>query len=263
MFSELKFAIYAFKKNLRNAQELRTSFLLSIAGMMLNNSAFIFVWVYFTRTVGEIGGWTVADVIGLQGMTALTFGLIFGLGSGLQRLPFMVMNGQLDQYLLSPKNLLWRISFSRLSVPALGDIVFGVMCLVVYLLMINASLWQFLLLVALSFFASTAFMALVIIINSLSFYFANPQTLTHALLDMFFTPAIFHGGAFQGGLRFVFTFIVPSLVVGALPIEAVTNFSVSKSFLVIGLAIVWFIVAIKFFYYSLRRYTSANFFTFG
>ena len=64
MMKELKFALYAIKKNIQSSAELRTSFLMNIVGMSINNTAFIILWGFFVKSVGVIGGWTVADIIG-------------------------------------------------------------------------------------------------------------------------------------------------------------------------------------------------------
>ena len=73
---ELKFALYAIKKNIQSSAELRTSFLMNIVGMAINNTAFIFLWIFFVKSVGIIGGWTIYDIIALQGFTAVCFGII-------------------------------------------------------------------------------------------------------------------------------------------------------------------------------------------
>ncbi len=69
--NEIKFALYSIKKNIQSSAELRTSFLMNVFGMAINNTAFIILWGFFVNTVGKIGGWTVADIIGLQGFVAL------------------------------------------------------------------------------------------------------------------------------------------------------------------------------------------------
>jgi len=47
MNKEIKFALYAIKKNIQNSVELRGSFFMNVFGMAVNNLAFIFLWVYF------------------------------------------------------------------------------------------------------------------------------------------------------------------------------------------------------------------------
>ena len=50
----IKLAIFNIKKNFKNAKELKSTFIISIIGMCLNNVAFIILWYYFGKTVGNI-----------------------------------------------------------------------------------------------------------------------------------------------------------------------------------------------------------------
>ena len=81
MLKELKFALYAIKKNLENSAELRSSFLMNVFGMALNNIAFIFLWVFFVKSVGVVGGWTAYDIVGLQGFITFSGGFILSAGA--------------------------------------------------------------------------------------------------------------------------------------------------------------------------------------
>jgi ABC-type uncharacterized transport system permease subunit len=64
-------------------------------------------------------------------------------------------------------------------------------------------------------------------------------------------------------MRFIFTFIIPSLLIGALPVEIVRDISLEKLLLVSILAILWFLFSIKLFNRAVRKYESTNFMTFG
>ena len=77
MMKEIYFAFYAIKKNIQSSAELRTSFVTNIVGMAINNTAFIIIWIFFVKSVGIINGWTAADIIGLMGFTALSYGVVF------------------------------------------------------------------------------------------------------------------------------------------------------------------------------------------
>ncbi len=263
MKNEIKFALYAIKKNIQSSAELRTSFLLNIFGMMINNISFVVIWVFLIQTAGDIGGWTTADVFGLQGFVALVFGLIFSIGAGLREMPRLVASGIFDQYLLSPKNLLGRIATSSFSASAVGDMFFGIICICIYLVMIHAGITQILMCLALVVFAIIAFVGVTITIQSISFYFTDPDSVTKSVFELFFTPSLFHGGAFQGTMRFVFTFLIPSLIIGTLPVEAVSHFSYIKLALVGVLSILWLILSLQLFKKAVKRYESANFMTFG
>jgi ABC-type uncharacterized transport system permease subunit len=91
----------------------------------------------------------------------------------------------------------------------------------------------------------------------------DAYSVTSGFFDMFMTPALFDGGAFQGIMRFIFTFLIPSLLIGALPVEITKDISVSKLVLIGVLAILWFLLSIKIFNKAIRKYESSNFMTFG
>lgn len=260
---ELYFALYAIKKNIQNSAELRTSFLMNIVGMAANNIAFIILWVFFVKSVGVIGGWHAADIIGLQGFVALCFGIVFSLGAGIRKLADYTASGAFDRFMLSPKNLLIRIATSSFGVSALGDMVFGIVCLGIYVILIHATIYQILLIILLVAISIIVFLAAVIAIFSTSFFFTDANSVTSSLFELFMTPSLFHGGAFQGLMRFIFTFAIPSLLIGALPVEIVRDISLGKLLLVGVLGLLWFIVSIKIFNRAVKRYESSNFMTFG
>jgi ABC-2 type transport system permease protein len=260
---ELKFALYAIKKNIQSSAELRTSFLMNVFGMAINNTAFIFLWVFFVKSVGVIGGWTAADIVGLQGFAALCYGIVLSVGAGIRRLPDYTASGAFDRFMLSPKNLLVRITTSFFFASSIGDIIFGIVCLVIYAFLIHAGIFQILLILILIITSTLTFLAGVIVIYSMSFYFTDPYSVTYGFFQLFLTPSLFHGGAFQGVMRFIFTFIIPSLLLGALPVEIVRDISMGKLLLVSVLAILWFLFSIKIFNRAVRKYESTNFMTFG
>jgi len=263
MLKEIKFALYSIRKNIQSSAELRTSFLMNVIGMAINNTAFIFLWVFFIKSVGIIGGWTAADIIGLQGFLAVSYGLILSGANGLRRLPEYVSSGAFDRFMLSPKNLILRIATSSFGASAIGDIVFGMICLVVYCFLIQASIFQIFLAIILLILATIIFLSLIIIIGSISFLFTDAGAVYDGMFELFFTPALFHGGAFQGVMRFVFTFIIPSLLIGTIPLEALKDISIEKIILLVIMAIILFTFSIFTFNRSVRKYESSSFMTFG
>lgn len=263
MIKEINFAFYAIKKNIQSSAELRTSFLMNIVGMAVNNTAFIIIWVFFVKSVGIINGWTAADIIGLMGFNALSYGIVFSGAAGIKKLADFVASGSFDRFMLSPKNLLVRVATSSFGVSALGDIVFGIACLIIYGLLIQISVAQVFLISLLVFISVLVFLAAAIAIYSASFLFTDANSVTSGLFELFLTPSLFHGGAFQGATRIIFTFFIPSLVVGALPVEITKNLSLGSLFVVGCIAVIWFLLSLKLFSMGVKKYESSNFMTFG
>ncbi len=263
MKKELEFAYYAIKKNIKGSTELRTSFIINIFGMAFNNIAFIILWFYFAKSVGDIGGWAAYDVIGLQGLVTLSFGVIFSFAGGFQNISEYISSGAFDRFMISPKNLILRMTTSSFDTSALGDILFGAISLGIYLFLISASFSQIVLTILFILISCLVFFSVMLFITATGFYFSDPMPVITGLRDLFFSPALFHGGAFQGATRFIFTFIIPSLVIGTLPIETIKSQSLETFILITIISIVWFLGSLVFFSKALRKYESSNFATFG
>lgn len=263
MKKEINFALYAIKKNIQSSAELRTSFLMNMFGMIINNSAFIILWVFFAKIAGNIGGWTPYDVIGMLGFSALVYGVVFSFGNGLRNLPEYIASGVFDRFMLSPKNLIVRTATSSFDASAVGDIIFGVICIAVYLFLISATLPQILLSLLFVLFTSLIFLAVTISIVSVGFFFSDASPVTQSLFELFITPSLFHGGAFQGFMRFFFTFLIPALAVGALPVEAIRDLSAHTTIIVGLIGVVWFVLSLWLFGKAVKKYESSNFMTFG
>lgn len=263
MIKELYFAFYSIKKNIQNSAELRTSFLISVIGMIINNMSFIVLWIFFVKSVGIINGWTEADIIGLLGFSSLCYGMVYSVAAGIGELPDYVNSGAFDRFMISPKNLLMRIATSSFGVSALGDIIFGLACIIIYGLLIHVGATQIIIGGALIIISTALFLSLLIAICSVSFFFVDAFSIVGGLFELFFTPSLFHGGAFQGVTRFIFTFFIPSLAIGALPVEILRDVSFEKLLLITIIAIAWLILSLAIFNAGVKKYESSNFMTFG
>ena len=98
---------------------------------------------------------------------------------------------------------------------------------------------------------------------SVSFYLMDGENISQGLYGMFLSASLYHGGAFTGILKGIFIFVIPSLLLGAIPVEIVKKISLIKILLIILLTAIWFIISVLFFNKSLKKYESNNFFGFG
>lgn len=89
------------------------------------------------------------------------------------------------------------------------------------------------------------------------------ENVSNGIYGMFVSASLYHGGAFTGILRVIFVFLVPSLLLGAVPVEIIKSFSIVKCLILLLFSILWLILSIWFFYRSIRRYESNSFFGFG
>ena len=129
----IKLALLNIKKNIKNEKELKTSFIITVIGMAINNTSFLLLWYYFGKTVGEINGWSPMDIFGLYGFGTTAYGLVISLLAGITDLPIYIATGNLDKYLLTPKNILMKVSTSKIHTSAFGDLIFGLSCFIIFL----------------------------------------------------------------------------------------------------------------------------------
>ena len=259
----LKLAILNIKKNIKNEKELRSAFIMSVVGMAINNIAFLFLWYYFGKTVGELNGWKPMDIFGLYAYSGISYGLVTAFFAGIFVLPKYICTGSLDKYLLTPKNILVKISTSKITTSAFGDLIFGIICFVIFAISRHLTLIQLLISLMLVITTSIIFYSFSLICGCISFYLLDGDNVSQGLYGLFISNSLYHGGAFTGILRAVFTFIIPSLLIGTIPVELITDFNIPKLLIIIISTIVWFIISILFFNKSLKKYESNSLFGFG
>ena len=259
----IKLALLNIKKNIKNEKELKSSFIISVVGMMLNNISFLVLWYYFGKTVGELNGWKPMDIFGLYGFSCTSFGIVASLFYGLFEIPNYISTGNFDKYLLTPKNILLKVSTSKISTSAFGDLLFGITCFIIFSVYSKISLIQLMLAIFLIIISSIVFYAFSLVCMSISFYLMDGYNVSQGLYGMFVSNSIYHGGAYTGVLRIIFTIVMPSLLLGAIPVEITKNISLKSIIMIVLLAFCWFAISIMFFYRSLKKYESNSLYGFG
>lgn len=259
----IKLAILNIKKNFQNAKELKSAFITSIIGMCLNNTAFIVLWYHFGTMIGNINGWGPFDIFGLYGFSTTAYGIVCSFFYGIWSIPTYISSGNFDKYLLTPKNILMKVSTSAVSTSAIGDLLFGLICFVIFAVVSQLSFLQIMLSLLLMLIAAIIFFSFSLICMSVSFYLMDGENISTGMYSTFVSASLYHGGAFSGVLRIIFVFIIPSLLLGAIPVELIKSMSLINFAMIICLTIFWLVLSILFFYKSLKKYESNNFFGFS
>ena len=261
--NNIKLALLNIKQNIKNEKELKSSFITSIIGMAINNIAFLFLWYNFGTAIGEVNGWTAMDIFGLYGFGTTSFGIVTAFFYGIFNLPNYISSGTFDKYLLTPKNILLKLSTSALLTSAFGDLLFGIICFIIFAINYKFTLFQLFISFILVIVSSIIYYAFSLICMTISFYLMDGHNVSNGLYGMFLSNSLYHGGAFTGVLRMIFIYIIPSLLLGAVPVEIIKNFSIINLILIITFSILWLVIAVTFFNKSLKKYESNNLFGFG
>lgn len=244
--------------NLKSVLEYKASFVIQAAGMVINNFGIMAVWYLFFQIFDNVNGWNFKEMIGLHGVISLLYGMMFSFTNGIRKISKNITYGQLDKFLLIPKSPLLSVIFSDAQVSAVGDILFGTVALTVYVVMSSLHITQILILPLLIFFALMVFAGFLICVQSLAFWIPNSEDLSDALFEFLLGPSLYPSSSFEGGIRIFFTFVVPALVIGGVPIGILLNFDIYQCLLLIFLGPFWVALAVVVFNCGLKRYESGN-----
>ena len=254
--AELTFLKSLISINLSSAMEYRAGFLSQIVGMFINNGIYTIFWVIFFRQFGSIRGYNVEEIFLLYAVVAVGHGLAFMFaGNTRQNMAYLVAQGRLDYYLVFPRNLLMHIMFSKMSVPGVGDVLFG---LVVFALAGRFLPVEIGLFLVVSVITAVIFVGYGVITGSLAFYMGNAQYVSMQASNSLVTFSMYPNSLFSGGSRLILYTILPAAFVGAVPVAVIQGHNGRLLFLLIGVTVVIWLVALAMFYYGLRRYESGS-----
>lgn len=244
--------------NLRSIYEYRTAFYMQVFGMMINNVGFLLVWSVFFQMFNNLNGWQYADMLALNGIVAICYGICFGFANGIRRISRNVYNGQIDRFLVLPKDTLLSVAFSESHTSALGDLLFGLLLLIIYIFTAQLQFAQMIILFCLTGLSSLIFSGFIIAVQSICFWIPNSQDLSDTLTEFMIGPSLYPNSAFTGHVRLFFIFIIPAVVISGLPIDFIKNSRWEVLLIIIGIALFWQIFGRFVFYRGLKRYESGN-----
>lgn len=259
MLTEVKKSIkligYYIKFNISSVMEYRASFLIQCFGMMLNNSAFIFFWWVLFNNVKRIGSFGFKEEMLLWAIMSASFGLCYIVFGNVNQLTKMILNGELDSYMLQPRDPLTNILCSKTVLSAWGDLLYGV---ILYIMMTGFHPEKLFLFLLLTTTGGLIFAALVVTFHALSFYSGNTEGLAQLATEFLISFSIYPEGIFSPTFRTVFYTIIPVAYTVYLPASILTHFSLQKLLIVLVLALFWIVLAYTMFYKGLKRYESGN-----
>ena len=241
-----------------NAASMRASFLVQIFGMMLNNAGVAIIWVLFISVFGNVNGWGVADVLMVQGIGSITFGLAYSVCHGAVTFPNDIRNGTFDAYLLRPLRVLplvWRSYFSEST---FGDLLYGVLLVGIACIVSDASWLMFIVVLLVSVPGAILSLAMSTLTSSYAFWRPDDRLISDMIMRVFMVPTMYPAGAFPSAMRLVYTFVIPSLLVAGIPWEAARDHSLLIVALVWVAACVWLGLSAIVFHAGLKRYESGG-----
>src|SRR5438552_11146736 len=223
----MKIRILAALWRLNLAEELqyRANFVASVLGTFFwIGTALLTLAVFFSHTT-RLGGWDYWEVVVLLGVfNALTGVIEAVLRPGIGRLAGEVRSGGLDLVLAKPVDAQAFVSFRRLDVWHLTDVLLG-LGLAGYALSRLGRVPGVLPLPAFRVSLAAApvvVYAIWVALMSLAFWFVSVENLS-VLFDAVYEGARYPVTAYPGALRFVFVYLLPIALTTTIPPSALTG----------------------------------------
>lgn len=240
------------------ATKLRGAFALQVLGMIVNNIGLLVAWWFLFNRFGTINGWSAVDLIGVQGINSIIFGVAILSSTGLYELPRYVDQGVFDTFLTKPVGLLAQITSSAIEISCMGDVIFGVVLVSWYVVFIHASvvaIGLFLLATCIGILLMWCFTLLPFL---LAFYMVDSERVSRNIAFFFLDSGLYPTGILTGGLRTVLLTVFPGLFIGAVPLNVLRGIGWEALLIGVAVAAAWLFISLKLFKRAVQKYESAN-----
>lgn len=252
--NQIRVMILSLKYNIMRQMTNKVTFITNVVFMILNNASFIIQWIILFSLKDEIGGYTIKEVILLWGMASSVYGLGHLLFHKAFELSDLIMNGKLDTFLVQPKNVFLSVITSETSISAIGDLIYGYICLCLYGLTIK-NLLLFTIFTITGAIILTAFTS---IIGSVSFWIVKGDILADSITGIMINLATYPGTIFKKVVKVILYTVIPVGIANYMPVDTILHFNLINLTVIIGFTIMITLLAFLLFNKGLKRYSSSN-----
>ena len=216
--------------------------------------------IIFSNTT-TLGGWRLGELIALLGVFRLVNTLMIAIiWPNTEKFNASIRDGSIDYTILQPVNSLFLVTFSRITVWRIWDLVLAIILIVVGINMTGdvTTPLNILTFILLAITGTLIIYSLWVVLIALTFWFTkfdNNVTILQALMDSGRYPAT----VYPAWLRIIVTFIIPIAVATTIPLQALRGeLGPSQILLFVVISIVSFWVATKVWKRGLKQYSGAS-----
>ena len=252
--NQIRVTLKTIKYGLMREMVNKTSFIMNVVFMILNNASFIIQWVVIYSLKEDVGGYEFNQVLLLWAIAAATYGFAHFAFKKAFSLSDLITNGKLDSFLVQPKNVLISAITTDIEVSAIGDILYGYIVLVIS----GITLTKFLLFTMFTITGAIVIVDVAVILGSLSFWFGKSDMIADTGNSLMTNFATYPDGIFKGVARILLLTIIPVGLTAYFPVWIMTEFNLGLTVIIFAITITLTIITFMIFYRGLRRYSSSN-----
>ena len=236
--------------------EYRAAFITQVAGMAINNSAFILFWlILFNQAGPAIEGYAFKDVMFLWSLAPLGYGISIVFFGNSFFLSQLIYSGELDVYMLQPKPLILNMLSSKMLVPGLGDIAYGI---ILFLITQPLTLPHFGLFLLFSAGMAAVLVGLRLFYHSFTFFFGNAEDFASMAAESVLSLIMYPGTIFKGPVLWLFRTLFPAVWIAYIPVQIIQQFDLKLLLLTIAVDAAILGIGVTLFNIGLKRYESGN-----
>jgi ABC-2 type transport system permease protein len=216
--------------------------------------------IIFSNTT-TIGGWGLPELIALLGVFRLVNTMMIALiWPNTEKFNQSIRDGSMDYTILQPVNSMFLVTFSRITIWRVWDLVLAAVLIIVGINMSGDMITPLHILTFLLLTLSGVIViySLWIVLIALTFWFTkfdNNVTIMQALLDAGRYPAT----VYPVWLRMIVTFIIPIALATTIPLQTLRGeLNLSQMAIFFAVGVVSFLVASRVWKAGLKRYSGAS-----
>jgi ABC-2 type transport system permease protein len=257
----LKLLSAFFKVNVQMALAYRADTVVSILlNLMWLGWELLSLNIIFSNTT-SLGGWGLGELIALLGVFRLVNTLMMAIiWPNTEKFNQSIRDGSMDYTILQPVNSMFLVTFSRVTVWRIWDLVLAIVLIVVGINISGDTTTPLSILtfILLTVSGAVVIYSLWIVLIALTFWFTkfdNNVTILHALLDAGRYPVT----VYPVWLRIIVTFVIPIAVATTIPLQALRgDLNINQVILFFTIGIVSFLIASRVWKSGLKQYSGAS-----
>ena len=252
--NQLRVTLKTIKYGLMREMVNKTSFIMNVVFMILNNASFIIQWIVIYSLREDVGGYEFNQVLLLWGIAASTYGFSHFIFKKSYSLSDIITNGKLDSFLVQPKNVLISVITTDVEVSAIGDIIYGYIVLFIS----GITVTKFCLFTMFTVTGAIIITDIAVMLGSLSFWLGKSDMIANTGNSLMTNFATYPDGIFKGVSRVLLLTVIPVGLTAYFPVWIMTKFDLGLTAIIFAVTVILTILTFVIFYKGLRRYSSSN-----
>ncbi len=250
------------KQFFKNILEYRVDFLVGMLSFLLMQTTGILFLLFVFNAIPALDGWTFEQLMVMYGFFQLPRAIDHLFTDNIWMMERYVFDGSFDRFMLRPLNSLFQLVSTKIDTNAIGELVLGIVVLVIYIPQVGITLdgLSILVMVGYVFSGAIIYTAIKLLWSNIAFYAISGGG-TNAIMSTAYDMANFGKypiTIYPMGIRLLLTYIFPFAFVSYYPVAYLLGVETSLWFLTLSyiIGIVLFIVAYSIWKLHLKKYNS-------